>query len=56
MSLEDFHIKALHLVKEAEYPEGDTHDQILSDTLVSGIASEKICAKIIKEDKDVTLP
>ena len=24
MSLEDFHTKALHLVKEAEYPEGDT--------------------------------
>ena len=26
MTLEDFHTKALHLVKEAEYPEGDTHD------------------------------
>ena len=26
MSLEDFHTKALCLVKEAEYPEGDTHD------------------------------
>ena len=25
MSLEDFRTKALHLVKEAEYPEGDTH-------------------------------
>ena len=24
MSLEDFHIKALRLVKEAEYPEGET--------------------------------
>ena len=55
MSLEDFHTKALHLVKEAEYPEGDTHDQILRDTLISGIASDKICAKIIKEGKDVTL-
>ena len=26
MTLEDFHTKVLHLVKEAEYPEGDTHD------------------------------
>ena len=32
MSLEDFHTKALCLVKEAEYPEGDTHDCILRDT------------------------
>ena len=29
MSLEDFHTKALHLVKEAEYPEGATHDHVL---------------------------
>ena len=42
MSLEDFHIKALHLVKEAEYPEGNTHDHILRDTLISGISSDKI--------------
>ena len=42
MSLEDFHTKALHLVKEAEYSEGDTHDQILRDTLFSGIISDKI--------------
>ena len=42
MSLEDFHTKAPHLVKEAEYPEGDTHDCILRDTLISGIASDKI--------------
>ena len=55
MSFEDFHTKALHLVKEAEYPEGDTWDRILRDTLISGIASDKICAKIIKEGKDVTL-
>ena len=27
MSLEDFHTKALCLLKEAEYPEGDTRDQ-----------------------------
>ena len=55
MSLEDFHTKALHLVKEAEYPEGDTQNRILRDTLISGIASDQICAKIIKEGKDVTL-
>ena len=42
MRLEDFHTKALHLVKEAEYPEGDTHDHILRDTLISGIASDKM--------------
>ena len=55
MSLEEFHTKALCLVKEAEYPERDTHDQILRDMLISGIASDKICAKIIKEGKDITL-
>ena len=55
MSLEDFHTKALCLVKEAEYPEGDTQDRILRDTLISGISSDKICAKIIKEGRDVTL-
>ena len=42
MGLEDFHTKALHLVKEAEYPEGVTHDHILRDKLISGIASDKI--------------
>ena len=56
MSLEDFHTKAPHLVKEAEYPEGDTHDQILRDMLISGIGSDKIQAKIIKEGKDVIIP
>ena len=56
MSLEDFHTKSLCLVKEAEYLEGDTHDWILRDTLISGIASDKICAKIVKEGKDLTLP
>ena len=56
MSLEDFHRKALRFVKEAEYPEGDTQNRILKDTLISGLASDKICAKIIKEGKDVTLP
>ena len=55
MSLEAFHTKVIHLVKEAEYPEADTRDQILRDTLISGIDSDKICAKIIKEGKDVPL-
>ena len=55
MSLEDFHTKALRLVKEAEYPEGDTQNRILRDTIISGLASDKICAKMIKKGKDVTL-
>ena len=54
MSLEDFHTKALRLVKEAEYPEGDTWNRVLRDTIVSGLASNKIWAKVIKEGKDVT--
>ena len=29
MSMEDFHTKALRLVKEAEYPEGDTQNRVL---------------------------
>ena len=56
MSLENFDTKALRLVKEAESPEGDTWNRILRDTLISGLASDKIHDKIIKEGKDVTLP
>ena len=56
MSLEDFHTKVLRHVNEAEYPEGDTQNRILRDTLISGLASDKICSKIIKEGRDVTLP
>ena len=56
MSLEDFHTKALRLVKEAGYPEGDTQNRVLRDTIISGLASDRICTKIIKEGKDVTLP
>ena len=56
MSLEDFHTKALRLVKEAEYPEGDTQNRVLRDTIISGLASDRIHSKIIKEGKDVTLP
>ena len=55
MSLEDFHTKALRLVKEADYPEGDTQNSVLRDTIISGLASDRICAKAIKEGKDVTL-
>ena len=55
MSLEDFHTKALRLVKEAEYPEGDTWNRVLRDTIISGLSSGKIWAKVIKEGKDVTL-
>ena len=55
MSLQDFHTKALRLVKEGEYPEGDTQDRVLRDTIISGLASDKIRTKIIKEGKDVTL-
>ena len=56
MNLEDFHTKALRLVKEAEYPEGDIWNRVLTDTIISGLASDKIHAKVIKEGKDVTLP
>ena len=55
MSLEDFHTKALRLVKEVEYPEGDIQNRVLRNTIISGSASDKIQAKVIKEDKDATL-
>ena len=55
MSLEDFHTKALRMVKEADYPEGDTQNRVLSDTIIIGLASDKIHVKVIKEGKDVTL-
>ena len=42
-------------MKEAEYPEGATQNRVLWDTIISGLASDKIRAKIIKEGKDVTL-
>ena len=54
MSLEDFHTKAMRLVTQAGY-EGDTKDQVLRETIISGIASEKIRAKIVKEGHKVTL-
>ena len=54
MSLEDFHTKAMRLVTQAGY-EGDAKDQVLRDTIISGITSEKIRAKIVKEGHKVTL-
>ena len=54
MSLEDFHTKAMRLVTQAGY-EGDAINQVLRNTIISGIASEKIRAKIVKEGHKVTL-
>ena len=42
-------------MKEAEYPEGAIQNRVLRDTIISGLASDKIRAKVIKEGKDVTL-
>ena len=55
LSLANFHTKALRLVKEAEYPEGAIQNRLLCNTIISGLASDKIRAKVIKEGKDVTL-
>ena len=54
LSLEDFHTKALRLVTQAGY-EGDTKEQVLRDTIISGLASDKIRAKIVKEGHRVKL-
>ena len=54
MSLEDFHTKAMRPVIQAGY-EGDAKGQVLRDTIISGIASEKIRAMIVKEGHKVTL-
>ena len=54
LSLEDFHSTALRLVTQAGY-EGDAKDQVLRDTIISGLASDKIRAKIVKEGHTVTL-
>ena len=54
ISLEDFHTKAMRLVTQAGY-EGDAKDQVLRDTIIIGITSEKIRAKIVKEGHKVTL-
>ena len=44
----------MRLVTEAGY-EGDAKEQVLSDTIISGIASDKIRAKIVKEGHKVKL-
>ena len=54
MSLEDFHTKAARLVIQAGY-EGGAKDRVLRDTIISGISSEKIRAKIVKEGHEVSL-
>ena len=54
LSLEDFYTKAIRLVTQAGY-EGEAKDKVLRDTIISGIASEKIGAKIVKEGHEVTL-
>ena len=54
MSLEDFHTKALRLVTQAGY-EGDAKDKVLRDNIISGLASDKIRAEIVKEGHEVTL-
>ena len=54
LSLEDFHTKALRLVTQAGY-EGDAKDKVLRDNIISGLASDKIREKIVKEGHEVTL-
>ena len=54
LSLEDFHTKAMRLVTQAGY-EGDTREQVLRDTIISELASDKIRAKIVKEGHKVKL-
>ena len=54
LSLEDFHTKALRLVTQAGY-EGDAKDRVIRDTIISGLTSDKIRAKIVKEGHGVNL-
>ena len=54
LSLEDFHTKALRLVAQAGYV-GAAKDKVLRDNIISGLASDKIRAKIVKEGHEVTL-
>ena len=54
LSLEDFHTKALRLVAQAGYT-GAAKDKVLRDNIISGLASDKIQAKIVKEGHEVTL-
>ena len=54
LGLEDFHTKALRLVTQAGYT-GDAKDRVLRDTIISGLTSDKIRAKIVKEGHGVNL-
>ena len=54
LTLEDFHTKATRLVTQAGY-EGDAREQVLRDAIVSGLASDKIRAKIVKEGHTIKL-
>ena len=54
LCLEDFHTRPLRLVTQAGYT-GDAKNQVLRDTIISGLASDKIRAKIVKEGHAVTL-
>ena len=54
LSLEDFYTRALRLVTQAGYT-GDAKNQVLRDTIISGLASDKIRAKIVKQGHAVTL-
>ena len=47
--MEDFNTKAMRLVTQAGYEGG------AKDTIISGITSEKIRAKVVKEGHEVTL-
>ena len=44
----------MRLVTEEGY-EGDTREQVLRDTIISGLTSDKIRAKIVKEGHKVKL-
>ena len=44
----------MRLVTEAGY-EGDAREQVLRDTIISGLASNKIRSKIVKEGHKVKL-
>ena len=54
LSLEDFHTRELRLVTQAGYI-GDAKKKVLRDTIISGLTSNKIRAKIVKEGHAVTL-
>ena len=54
LTLEDFHTKAMRLVTQAGY-EGDAREQVLRDTIISGLTNDKIRAKIVKEGHKVKL-